>query len=131
MLRVAGADSTGRVINTTRISWTTNNIIPDSIITNMIWRSLEPPVFELNEPNVLSAEAALTSKNTFMILYTIKPVTKAFTTMDATNAVRATGVPQSAKTNWPSSNVVAASDPNQVARGKKNKFKSAYQMKID
>ena len=48
-----------RLIITMRTSWMTNNTIPDSIIMNMICRSLVPPI-ELNEPNVRSAEEALT-----------------------------------------------------------------------
>ena len=128
MLKELGADCTGRQRNTIRISWIKNNVIPDSIITNMICRSLLPPPVELEEPKVRPFEFALRSKNVFRILNTIKPVTRAFTTMDAAKLVRTTGVPQSAAVNWPWSNVIAASDPNQVARGEN--LKSAYQTEI-
>ena len=66
-----------------RRTWMANNAIPDSIIMNMICRSLVPPVV----PKVRSTEVALTSKNTVTILNTINPVTRAFTTMDANKAV--------------------------------------------
>ena len=121
------------LIITTRTNWMINNVMPDSIIMNKTFRSLLPPLaFEFNEPKVSSPETALTSKNTLRILYTIKPVTRAFTAMDAAKLVTITGGPQGAIWNpaW-SSNVVEASDPNQVARD--DKLKSAYQKtrKID
>ena len=95
---------------------------------NKICRSLLPPV-ELNEPNVCSAEvAALTSKNTTRILNTIKPVTRAFTTMDATKPVRTSGLPQAAIIGISCSISIAPSDTNQVTRG--NKLKSADKTKI-
>ena len=128
------ASTSIRLVITTRTSWMANNAMPDSIIMNMIFRSLVPPVAsELNEPNVRSIElvsglSCLTSKNTVRILNTIKPVTRAFTTMDAAKLVRVSVFPQ---TNSSSSNVIAPSDASQVARG--DKLKSAYQleMKID
>ena len=109
--------------------------MPDSIIINMIGRSLLPPV-ELNdsEPNVRSNEVAsglsrLTSKNTVRILNTIKPVIRAFTTMDAAKPVRTRVFPQTAVEK---STVVAPSDANQVARSDKLKLAyAAYHMKID
>ena len=129
-LRLRGdgpARTSTMLIITMRTSWMTNNTIPDSIIMNMICRSLVPPI-ELNEPNVRSAEEALTSKNTLRILSTVKPVTKAFETMDATKPVRASVFPQGAIRVSSSSIVFALSDASQTARG--NKFNSAYQMKI-
>jgi hypothetical protein len=69
-----------------------NKAIPDSIIMNMIWRSLEPPV----DPNVCSTEVGLNSKNTLTILKTIKPVIRAFTTMVAAKPVRVNVDPQEA-----------------------------------
>ena len=109
------------LIVTTRTNWMINNVMPDSIIMNKTFRSLLPPlVFEFNEPKVSSPETALTSKNTLRILYTIKPVTRAFTAMDAAKLVAITGGPQRASWNPAlSSNIVAASDPNQVARDDK------------
>ena len=67
-------------------------MVPDSIITNTICRSGVPPV----EPKVRLTEvlAGLTSKYTLRILNTIKPVTKVFTVMDTTKAVRVTQPPQ-------------------------------------
>ena len=83
-----------RMVITTRTSWMANNAIPDSTIMNMICRSLGPPV-ELNKPSVRSTEVTLvTSKKTLRILNTIKPVTRAFTAMDAIKAVRASLLPQ-------------------------------------
>ena len=76
-----------RLVSTTRTSWMANNAIPDSIIMNITCRSLLPPV-ELNEPNVCSTEVGLNSKNTWRILNTIKPVTRAFTAMDMAKPVR-------------------------------------------
>ena len=119
-----------RLTSTMRISWTINKAIPDSIITNMICRSLVLPLLVFDESEVRSSELALRPKNTFRILNTIKPVTRVFTAMDAARLVWITGGAQAAFFNLPwLSNVVAASDPNQVAWG--NKLKSAYQMKID
>ena len=114
---------------TTRTSWMANNAIPDSIIMNMICRSLGPPV-ELNEPNVRSTEVGLTSnlKNTLRILNTIKPVTSAFTTMDAAKPVRVSVNPQTAIKVLPFSIIFAPSDASQIARG--DKLKSVYQTKI-
>ena len=112
----------------TRTSWMANNAIPDSIIMNMICRSLGPPV-ELNEPHVCSTKVALTFKNTLRILNTIKPVTRVFTTMDAAKPVRASVFRQGAVKTWPFSIINAPFDASQVARG--DKLKSAYQMKID
>ena len=103
-----------------------NNAMPDSIIMNMMCRNLRPPV-ELNEPNVMvcSNEA---SKNTVTvrILNTIKPVTRALTTMDAAKPVVDSTSPQTAVKDSESF-INAPSAASQVARG--NKSKSAYQMK--
>ena len=118
-----------RLLITTRTSWMENNAIPDSIIMNMICRSLGPPV-ELNEPNARSTEVALlTSKNTFRILNTIKPVTRAFTTMDATKPVRFSGATHGTKKDSPLTIVYASLPASQVARG--DKLKWAYQLKIE
>ena len=93
MLQAAlSAGSDGKMVSTKRVSWTTSNARPDSIITNMTWRSLVPPVV----PKVRSTEVvtALTSENTLRILNTIKPVARAFTAMDRVKLVRATVPPQ-------------------------------------
>ena len=115
-----------RLVITTRTSWMANNAIPDSIIMNMICRCLVCPV-ELNEPHTCSTEVALTSQNTLRILNTIKPVIRAFTTMDAAKAVRVSGSPQRNKLR---ANVIAPddslADASQVARD--DKLKSAYQI---
>ena len=118
---VCESDWTTRVESTARTSWMANNAIPDSIIMNtMICRSLVPLV----EPKVCPTEVmvALTSKNTLMILNTIKLVTRVFTAMDKAKYVCGT-----------ISSVldIGISSANQVARG--NKLKSAYQImrKID
>ena len=116
--------SSTRLVITTRTSWMANNAIPDSITMNMICWSLGPPV-ELNEPNVFSTEVILTSKNTMRILNTIKPVTRAFTTMDEAKPVRASVSPQLALKNLSSSINVAPPDVTQVARG--YELKSAFQ----
>ena len=96
----------------------TSNVIPDSIIMNMICHNLVPPV----EPKVCSTEvllvAALTSKNTLKILNTIKPVARLFTAMLATKLVVVSGPQLTFK--------IAAT---QVARG--YKLKSAFQMKVN
>ena len=73
--------------STTRTSWMANNAMPDSIIMNMICRSLVPPV----GPKVLSTEVGLTSRNTLRILNTIKPVIRVFTAMDKVKLVIITG----------------------------------------
>jgi hypothetical protein len=80
-----------RLVSTTRTSWMANNAIPDSIIMNMICRSLLPPVeLDVNEPNdVRSTDMiGLNSKNTLSIFNTIRPVIRAFTTMDMAKPVR-------------------------------------------
>ena len=128
---VGGPRTSSRLEIMTRTSWMANNAIPDSIIMNMICRSLGPPV-ELNEPNVRSTEVALlTSKNTMRILNTIKPVTRAFTTMDAVKAVRVSVFPQGIPKISPFSITYAPIGASQVARG--HKLESAYQIpaKID
>ena len=124
---VCGAARTPRMVITTRTSWMANNAIPDSITMNMICRSLAPPV-ELNKPNVRSTEVVLTCKNTSRILNTIKPVTRAFTTMDAAKPVRIIVDPQGAVKNSSCFNDTAPSEASQVARG--DKLKSAYQIKM-
>ena len=53
----------------------------------MTEESLLPPV----GPKVCPVEVGLTSRNTLKILYTIKPVTRAFTTMDAVRPVKDNG----------------------------------------
>jgi hypothetical protein len=103
-----------RMQSTTRTSWMANNAIPDSIIINMIFRSLEPPV-EHNEPNVRSTEVGANSKSTLKILNTIKPVIRAFTAMDAAKPVRVNVIPQGALNKMPCSNNTAPSDASQVA----------------
>ena len=117
-------DWIAKMESTRRTSWLTNNAIPDSIIMNMICRSL---VFSV-EPKVRLTETALTSKNTLRILNTIKPVTRAFTAMDNGKLVRVTVIPQAGLEYWPCTNVIAPFCASQVARD--DKLKSAYQMKI-
>ena len=85
----------------------------------MICRSLVPPL--PSEPNDRSTEVGLTSKKTLRILNTIKPVTRVFTAMDATKAVRVVGYPQKATKSRPCSFVIAPRDACQVARGDKLK----------
>ena len=116
--------SIGRMKNTRRISWMANNAMPDSIMTNMTCRSLLPPV----ESKVSSAKIGLTSKNTLRILKTIKPVTRAFTTMDAVRPVISITTPQWAIANSPCTNIDAPSCPSQVARG--DRLNSTYQMNL-
>ena len=81
---------------------------------NTICRSLVPPV----EPSVRLTEVGLTSEKTLRILDTIKPVTRVFTAMDETKAVRVVGYPQKAIKSWPCSFIVAPCDAYQpeVAR---------------
>ena len=96
-----------------------NNAIPDSIITNMICRSLVPPV----EPKVRSTEVlVLTSKNTLRILNTIKPVTRAFTAMDAARLVVVIVSPYGVFENRTCTNVIAPINASQVARRDKLKL---------
>ena len=122
--------SSMRLEITTRISWMVNNATPDSIIMNMMCRSLVPPV----EPNVRSTEVVLTSKNTLRILNTIKPVTRAFMAMDTAKHVRISLVAQRTLKDSPYSKWVASvnrkpSDAIQEARD--DNLKSAYKMKIN
>jgi hypothetical protein len=100
-----------RMVSTTRTSWMANNAIPDSIIINMICRSLLPPV-EPNEPNVFSTEVGLNSKNTSTILNTINPVMRVFTAMDEAKPDRVNVSPHGA-VNIPS--VIAPIDASKVA----------------
>ena len=65
-------------IITSRTNWIENNAVPDSINTNIIARSVSPPVV----PKIRSFEAALTSRNTSNSLNTINPITSAFTVME-------------------------------------------------
>ena len=85
-----------------RTSWMTNNVIPDSIITNMIRRYV-----------VVSPVAALISKNSLMILNTIKPVARPFTAMVRVKLVVVSGI-----------QVAFKFGTSQVAR--RYKLKSAY-----
>ena len=133
--------------STTRTSWMANNAIPDSIIMNMICRSLVPPV----APKVRSTKVGLTPKNTLRILNTIKPVTMVFTAMDKAKLVIIKGSKGSLNVigefkfspmdpsvhlstvhatvfKFLPLNVNWESDPSQVARG--NKLKLAYQMPV-
>lgn len=68
-------NSVGTMVSTNRTSWIANIAIPDSISTNMIYRSVLPPP-------ICWSEVGLTSRNTLMILNTIKLVTRAFTIKD-------------------------------------------------
>ena len=56
------------------------------------------------------------SKKTLRILNMIKPVARAFTTMDATKPVRVTVFPQTAVIIWPSPIIDAPSDASQWNR---------------
>ena len=107
------SDCAGRRARTTRISWTTNNAVPDSIKTNMTCRRLVLPLAD--DPKLRSIEVALTSRNTMRILNTIKPVTKVFTVMESAKLVREIGIPHAIEKKSPSTN---DNDPiwaNQVA----------------
>jgi hypothetical protein len=136
--RTRGYDSdAGRkvlIVMMMRMTWMANNAIPDSIIINMICRSFVPPVV----PKVRSTEVALTSKNTVMILNTINPVTRAFTAMDTTKAVRVTGftlvlnkyIPDSiSRSKMKLNESRLASQKAASSRG--YKLKLVYQAKID
>ena len=127
---VSSAWSSARLVITTRTSWMANNAIPDSIIMAMICRSLGPS--ELNEPNIRSTEVKLTCKNTLRILNTIKPVTRAFTTMDAAKPVRVSVSPRREVKTFPFSIIIgrSASDASQVPIGYKLKS-TYYQTKIN
>ena len=105
----------GRLENTTRTSWMTSNAIPDSIIINIICRSVVSSV-ELNVPNVCSTEVGLTPKNTLRILNTINPVTRVFTAMDAAKPVRNSVYPQGALKSWSGAIVTEPFDANQTAK---------------
>ena len=129
----AGPETTGCMVtmmaSTTRTSWMANNAIPDSIIMNTTFRSLEPSV-EPNEPNARSTEVGLNSKNTLRIFNTIKPVVRAFTTIVVAKPASLNVFPQGAITRSRScSAFVAPSAANHIARG--DKLKSAFQMEID
>ena len=113
-----------RLESKTRSSRIANNAIPDSIIMNTTCRNLVPPV----EPNL--EVVAFTSKNTLRILntnYTIKPVTRTFTAMDAAKLVRPNVFPQ--VLIWLCTTVIDPSATSQLARG--DKLKSAYQINED
>ena len=64
--------------------------MPDSIIMNMIDRSVFPPV----APKVFSFEVGLTFWYTTKILSTIKPVARALTTKDRMRLVKNIVLPQ-------------------------------------
>ena len=126
-VRTAWSCQWSRLVITTRTSWMANNATPDSIIMNMIFRSLVvPPV----EPNVCSTEVGLTSKNTLRILNTIKPVARAFTTMDAAKAVKISVFPQGL-TRSPCFIILAPSAASQVARGDKIEIDLSNWRQID
>ena len=120
------ASTSSRLVNTTRASWMANNAIPDSIITDIMCWSM---VFSVELPNVRSTEVDLTPLNTLRILNTIKPVTRAFVTMEATKPVRTNVIYQGAYNNWPCSTVTAPCDASQVA--KVDKSISVYQIKLN
>ena len=92
--------------------------MPDSIITNRIWRSLV-----LGKPKVRPIEVASESI-VLKILNTIKPVTKAFTAMEMNKAVTVNVTPQEVIINWTCTNSNEPNGASQVARG--NKLKSIY-----
>ena len=132
---VVGAVCITRLVSKTRINWTANNAIPDSIIMNMICRSLKPSV-EPNEPNFRSTEVGLDFKNTLRILNTIMPVIRAFTAMDVAKPVITKVFPQGAVkiTSRPSCFTCKCNAPSpaiQIARRRHDKLKSPYIMKID
>ena len=92
-----------------------NNARPDSIIMNMVCRSLVvPPV----EPKVRSTEVtvALTCKNTLRILNTIKPVIRAFTAMDKAELVIVIVLTQVGLNSMPCTSVIGAFCAIQIAR---------------
>ena len=67
--------------------WIENKIMLDSIITDMIEQCFFPPV----APKVYCSEIGLTCRKTLKILNTIKPITRAFTLMDAPRSVKDNG----------------------------------------
>ena len=79
-----------RVVDTTRANWMENKAMPDSIMTNMTYRSFLPPEM----PKDFSSKVVLTSWNPLKILNAIKPVTRAFKVMDTTRLVVVTWVLQ-------------------------------------
>ena len=125
-LRVLVVACDGRMESTTRTSWMANNAIPDSIMTNMTCRNLVPVVPKTRSTEVLLV-AALTCKNTLRILNTIKPVIRAFTTMDTVKAVTVNAAPQIEVNIPPCTNVIAACDTSQETRDDKLRSASIYQ----
>ena len=99
---------------------------------NMMFRSLGPPV-ELNEPNVCSTEVGLTSMNTLRILNTIKPVTRAFTTMDAVKPVIVSMFPQRVNEilSSPAATIIPPCAASQVARDDKLKIGLSNEDRFD
>ena len=76
--------------STNLTTWVTSNAIPDSIIMNMICRTLLPPV----EPKVCSNEVVVgIARVTLKILNTIMLVIRAFTAMEAAKAVESNVFP--------------------------------------
>ena len=72
------AASVFTTVVTIRNTWMTSNAMPDSISTNVIRRSVLPPVI----PKIWSSEVVLTRRNTLRILNTINDVIAAFTAID-------------------------------------------------
>ena len=125
LLDASNSWTADRLVITMQTSWIANKAIPDSIIMNMICRSVVPPVeVELNEPNVRSTEVGLITMNTLRILSTIKPVTRAFAARDAAKPVRTNVLPQGVIEDWPCIIARAPFVASQVARG--DKLKSNY-----
>ena len=60
---------------------------------------------------------------------TIKPVTRAFTAMEAAKPVRVNVAAQGVVEIWSCTTAVGISEASQVARGASDELKLAYQMK--
>ena len=73
-------ENAGR-LSMTRTNWMANKAMPDSIMTKTRERKFLPP---LTTPKDFSTEVepCWTFRNALKILYTIKPVTRAFTAME-------------------------------------------------
>ena len=76
----------------TRSIWIANKVMPDSIMTKITERYFLPPMM----PKDFSAEVEFcwTFWNALKILYTIKPVTRAFTAIEKTRLMLAAITPQ-------------------------------------
>ena len=92
-----------RAVDTTRANWMENKAMPDSITTNMTYRSFLPPVMPKDLMfKVVLVPSGLTSRNNpLKILNAIKPVTRAFKVMDITRLVVVKSVLQTVEPKLP------------------------------